>query len=134
MSRARDCSAQQLHGDVPAVVGFAALDDVHDVGMVQPFGDQRLVLEALFLVLVVEIFLFQDLERHDALLVEHVLGLVDRGHAARADGLQDLEVADLGPFLPEGNGVQDTFSAAAMTSTDNTAKARAARTMNHQVW
>ena len=97
---------QQLHGDIPAVVDFSALDDMDDVRVIEPLGDQRFVLEAFFLVLVVEIFLFQDLEGHDALLVEQVLSLVDRGHAARTDGLQDLEMADMGLFFPKRDGAQ----------------------------
>ena len=87
-------AVDQLDDDVRPVADLSDVVDGHDVGMREGAGGLGLAYETADVLLVEAPFLLEDLERQRAVDLR-VVGLVDLGHRALADQLDDLVAAYL---------------------------------------
>jgi hypothetical protein len=88
-------AGEQTHRVVVNARGKADLEHGHDAAMVERCGGMDLLFEALHELRVVSELRRQHLECH-APVQHQILRLVDVGHAARPEQMQDLVVAELG--------------------------------------
>ena len=85
-------SLEELHRDVVGAVPLAAVEHLHDVGVLQAGGRRRLAAEALDELVVLGEAPVQHLQR-DLAAELRVLGAVHVGHPAGADARHDLVAA-----------------------------------------
>src|SRR5206468_6709048 len=90
-------SADELEHQVRDAALVAEVVDAEDVRVAEPRDGHRLLMEALAVLLVLGEELGQDLDRHVA-VERGVVGLVDGGHAAAPDALDDAVGPELDPW------------------------------------